>query len=163
MPRAGRARAYLNGDALARAVRDDGLPWDPSVVALVPFPTLLDMMSGDMAWTQDLGNAVLANRGAVMDAVQQQRALALCYGYLQSNGQVRVVNAGPGDIEILPIDPAFVYVPLLQPVCGLRPAEAGVLRGRRHHVRTADRRWLIRALGLGRRALRMARSSHRDQ
>ena len=110
-----RAHAYLTGDALARAIRDDALPWDPSVLALLPFPAVLDIMAGDMGWTQQLGNAVLANRIAVMDAVQRQRAVAMNYGYLQTNGQVRVVNAGPGDIEILPVNPAVVYVPYYDP------------------------------------------------
>lgn len=110
-----RAHAYLNGDALARAIREDGLPWDPSVIALLPFPSVLDMMSGDMTWTTDLGNAVLAGRGAVMDAVQRQRALALNYGYLRTGPTIRVVDAGPGDIEILPADPAYVVVPYYNP------------------------------------------------
>jgi hypothetical protein len=110
-----RAHWYLTGDALAAAIQADGLPWDPSVLALIPFPTVLDTMSGDMGWTQQLGNAVLANRGAVMDAVQRQRALAMSYGYLQSGPQYRVVNAGPGDIQILPVDAGFVYVPYYNP------------------------------------------------
>jgi hypothetical protein len=110
-----RAHAYLGPDQMARAIQEDGLSWDPSVVALLPFPTVLDMMAGDMAWTQDLGNAVLANRAAVMDSVQQQRSVALNYGYLQSSPQVRVVNAGPGDIEILPVDPGYMYVPYYNP------------------------------------------------
>ena len=29
---------YLTGDALARTIEDDRLPWDPSVQALLPFP-----------------------------------------------------------------------------------------------------------------------------
>jgi hypothetical protein len=110
-----RAHAYLTGDALARAIQEDGLPWDPSVLALLPFPSVLDTLSGDMAWTQQLGDAVLANRSAVMDAVQRQRALALNYGYLATNGQIRVINSGPGDIEIIPVDPAFIYVPYYNP------------------------------------------------
>jgi hypothetical protein len=109
------AHAYLSPDQMARAIQQDGLPWDPSVLALLPFPTVLDMMSGDMAWTQDLGNAVLSNRAALMDAVQRQRAVAMNYGYLQSNGQVQVVNAGPGDIEIMPVDPGYLYVPRYNP------------------------------------------------
>jgi Protein of unknown function (DUF3300) len=40
---------YLTGDALARAISDDHLPWDPSVQALLPFPSVLDMMASDMA------------------------------------------------------------------------------------------------------------------
>src|SRR5579862_741429 len=38
---------YLTGDALARAISEDQLPWDPSVQALLPFPTVLDMMASD--------------------------------------------------------------------------------------------------------------------
>ena len=111
-----RAHAYLNGgEGLARAIREDNLPWDPSVIALLPFPTVLDTMSGDMGWTQQLGNAVLADRGAVMDSIQRQRAAAMNYGYLRSNPQIRVVAAGPGDIEIIPVDPGFVYVPYYDP------------------------------------------------
>jgi hypothetical protein len=110
-----RAHSYLTAGALADAIRQDNLPWDPSVIALLPFPRVLDVMAGDMGWTQQLGDAVLANRGAVMDAVQRQRSLALSYGYLRSGPQLRVVNAGPGDIEILPVDPGYVFVPYYNP------------------------------------------------
>jgi len=111
-----RAHAYLNGgDALAHAIQEDNLPWDPSVIALLPFPSVLDTLSGDMGWSQQLGNAVLADRGAVMDSIQRQREVAMNYGYLRTNGQERVVNPGPGDIEILPVDPAYVYVPYYDP------------------------------------------------
>ena len=110
-----RAHNYLNGDQLAHAIQDDRLPWDPSVLALLPFPTVLDMMSGDMGWTQQLGNAVLSNRAGVMDAVQQERATAMNYGYLRTNEQERVVSNAPNDIEIYPVDPAVVYVPYYDP------------------------------------------------
>src|ERR1700690_258916 len=36
--------AGLNGDALANAIQQDNLPWDPSVLALLPFPQVLQMM-----------------------------------------------------------------------------------------------------------------------
>jgi hypothetical protein len=125
-----RAHAYLSADTLARAIQDDALPWDPSVLALIPFPSVLDTMAGDMGWTQQLGNAVLANRPAVMDAVQRQRALALNYGYLQSGPDVRVVNNGPGDIEILPAQAGFVYVPYYNPyVVFARPRPGFVVGG----------------------------------
>jgi hypothetical protein len=110
-----RAHSYLSGEQLSQAIQQDQLPWDPSVIGLLPFPTVLNMMSGDMNWTQQLGNAVLANRAAVMDSIQRQRAVAANYGYLQSNAQERIVNQGPGDIEILPVDPAFIYVPYYNP------------------------------------------------
>jgi hypothetical protein len=109
-----RQHSYLAGDQLAKAIGEDNLPWDPSVLGLLPFPGVLDMMAGDMAWTQDLGQAVLSNRASVMDAIQDQRQRALNYGYLQTNAQYRVV-AAPGDIEILPVNPALIYVPYYDP------------------------------------------------
>jgi hypothetical protein len=110
-----RAHSYLQPDQMAHAIQEDQLPWDPSVIGLLPFPQVLNMMSGDMAWTQQLGNAVLANRGAVMDSIQRQRSISMNYGYLRTNQQERVVVAGPGDIEILPVDPGFIYVPYYDP------------------------------------------------
>ena len=51
---------YLTGQALAAAISADQLPWDPSVQALLPFPSVLDMMASDMNWTTQIGNAFLA-------------------------------------------------------------------------------------------------------
>jgi len=106
--------SYLTGDALSRAIDEDRLPWDPSVLALLPFPSVLDMMARDPGWTQALGNAVLVQRQDVMDAVQRQRQIAMNYGYLRTNGYYRVVG-GPY-IQIVPIDPAFVVVPTYNPL-----------------------------------------------
>src|ERR1700693_513541 len=68
--------AYLREDMLARAIADDRLWFDPSVQALLPCPGVLDMMARDMGWTQQLGDAFLYDRGAVMDAVQRLRRRA---------------------------------------------------------------------------------------
>lgn len=104
---------YLMGQDLANAISADQLPWDPSVQALLPFPSVLDMMNADMGWTSQLGNAFLAQQQDVMDAVQRQRGLAQRYGYLRSNGQV-VVGGGPY-VTIMPVNPAFVVVPWYDP------------------------------------------------
>jgi hypothetical protein len=106
---------YLTGDALARAIQDDHLQWDPSVLGLLPFPSVLDMMARDPAWTQQLGNAVLTQRPDVMDAVQRMRRQARNYGYLVPNGCVNVVETS-GYIEILPLNPGVFYVPFYDPV-----------------------------------------------
>jgi hypothetical protein len=45
---------YLTGQALADAITADQLPWNPSVQALLPFPSVLDMMNADMNWTPSL-------------------------------------------------------------------------------------------------------------
>lgn len=106
---------YLHGDELANAISADHLNWDPSVMALLPFPSALDMMNRDMSWTRQLGDAVLAQRTEVMDAVQRMRRTAWDYGYLRSNTFIRV-GYYPGYIEILPIDPAYIYVPVYDPL-----------------------------------------------
>ncbi|MGA2810654.1 MAG: DUF3300 domain-containing protein [Candidatus Acidiferrum sp.] len=104
---------YLTGQALADAIQGDQLPWDPSVQALLPFPSVLDTMASNISWTTDLGNAFLASQQDVMDAVQRERHKAEQYGYLRSNPQV-VVSGGPY-ISIAPVDPAFVVVPYYDP------------------------------------------------
>src|SRR6202011_5200964 len=71
---------YLTGSELAEAIEADPLSWDPSVLALLPFPSVLDMMASDMAWTTDLGNAVLQQRAEVIDAIQRMRRKAMEYG-----------------------------------------------------------------------------------
>jgi hypothetical protein len=107
--------SYLTGDALAHAIQDDHLQWDPSVLGLLPFPSVLDMMARDPSWTQRLGNAVLSQRPEVMDAVQRMRREARDYGYLIPNGYVNVVDSG-GYIEVLPLNPGVLYVPFYDPV-----------------------------------------------
>jgi hypothetical protein len=106
--------ANLNGDPLAQAIQADNLPWDPSVLALLPFPSVLDMMARDPQWTGTLGNAVLSQRSDVMDAVQRQRRIAHDYGYLAPNAYDNVVDNG-GYLEIQPVNPADYYVPLYNP------------------------------------------------
>jgi hypothetical protein len=104
---------YLTGQALADAIQADHLPWDPSVQALLPFPSVLDMMASDMPWTSGIGNAFLAQQQDVMNAVQLERMKAQQFGYLHSNPQV-VVSGGPY-ITIMPVNPAFVVVPYYNP------------------------------------------------
>jgi len=118
----------LKGDALADAIRADNLQWDPSVLALLPFPSVLNMMSQDPAWCQQLGTAVLTQRADVMDAVQRLRKEARKYGYLQTNPYCTVVDSG-GYIEILPVNPAYIYVPAYDPLIVFGPPRAGFFIG----------------------------------
>lgn len=104
---------YLSGNELAAAIQDDQLPWDPSVQALLPFPSVLDMMARDMQWTSALGNAFLAQQPDVMAAVQRMRFHAREYGYLRTGPQI-IVSGGPY-ITILPARPDFIVVPYYDP------------------------------------------------
>lgn len=105
---------YLTGQALANAISSDQLPWDPSVQALLPFPSTLGMMASDIGWTRELGDAFMAQQQDVMDSVQRERQIAQRYGYLRSTGQI-AVSGGPY-IAITPVNPDFVYVPYYDPL-----------------------------------------------
>ncbi|MCU1382034.1 MAG: hypothetical protein JWL71_731 [Acidobacteria bacterium] len=105
---------YMSGEPLARAIADDHLPFDPSVQALLPFPSVLNMMAADMPWTTSLGNAFLDQPQDVTDAAQRLRQQARDYGYLRSNAQV-TVSPGPY-VEILPAAPGYVVVPYYDPL-----------------------------------------------
>lgn len=118
---------YLTGQALAGAIQEDQLPWDPSVQALLPFPSVLDLMASDMNWTTDLGNAFLSQQQDVMDAVQRERRRARDFGYLRSNGQI-IVGGGPY-ITIMPVNPAFVPVPYYDPAIVFVPPRPGFVVG----------------------------------
>src|SRR6202453_134429 len=136
--------AGLTGDALANAVRQDNLPWDPSVLALLPFPQVLQTMAQDPGWTQALGDAVLAQRPDVMDAVQRMRQQAYSYGYLRPTPYANVVNTG-GYVEIVPINPAYLYVPVYSPAVVFAAPRPGIVVGLSIHF--APRICTARAFG----------------
>lgn len=119
----------FSGPELASAIQRDNLPWDPSVIALLPFPSALDMMADNIFWTRQLGDAVLGQRAEVMDAVQRMRQTASRFGYLQDVPQYRVVRPNAGVIEILPADPAFYYLPVYDPLVVFGRPRVGVSLG----------------------------------
>jgi hypothetical protein len=108
------ANAALQGDALTAAV--DQQPWDPSIKSLVPFPAVLRMMDENLDWTEQLGDAFLAQQADVMDAVQRLRRRAEAAGSLVSTPQQTVVGGEEG-VAIEPTNPADVYVPAYNPWC----------------------------------------------
>jgi hypothetical protein len=79
------SNAKLQGEALAQALQPE--PWDASVKSLVPFPDVLKMMNDQLEWTQQLGDAVLAQQRDVLNAVQALRNRAQQAGQLQSGPQ----------------------------------------------------------------------------
>src|ERR1700739_1017333 len=102
----------LKGDALGQAV--DQLPWDPSVKALVAFPSVLGNMDKNLLWTSSLGDAYYNQEQGVMDAIQVMRRRAQEAGHLNSTPQQTVTTEG-SDIEIEPVSPEVVYVPAYDP------------------------------------------------
>src|SRR3954470_9792920 len=92
--------------------------WDASVQAMVMFPDMVKQLAGNIKWTTDLGNAVLAQQSEVMDAVQRMRAKAKEAGNLKSSDQQKVetkVVESKQVIVIQPSNPEVIYVPSYNP------------------------------------------------
>lgn len=87
--------------------------WDGSVVSLLHFPDVLKKMSDNLDWTQDLGDAVLAQQKDVMDAVQRMRERAHEEGNLKTTEQQTVIV----EKEVIRVEPTtqVVYVPAYNP------------------------------------------------
>ena len=88
--------------------------WDDPVKSLLNYPDVVKMMSNDLDWTSDLGEAVVADQGAVLEAVQVFRRQAQAAGNLKSDTK-QVVKTEKEVIIIEPADPQVVYVPQYNP------------------------------------------------
>jgi hypothetical protein len=117
-----KSNASLKDKALDEALQQQ--TWDPSVKSLVSFPQVLTMMNDKLDWTQQLGDAFLAQQADVMDAVQRLRSKAQAQGNLQTTEQQKVVvqqppadapAGSPPVIVIQPANPQVVYVPTYNP------------------------------------------------
>ena len=110
------ANKNLKGDQLKAAV--DKQDWDDSVKSLVATPSVIEMMSTKLDWTQKLGDAVVTQQPDVMDAIQRLRAKAQANNKLTSTKQQTVTVGqveGKQVIAIEPTDPNTVYVPYYDP------------------------------------------------
>lgn len=109
------AQAHKNqsGEELAREMERAELPYDPSVQALIPFPTVLATMAKYRTWSDQLGDAVSVQKDDVMDAIQRLRNAAYDHGQLKTDEQVRVEKGT--SIIIEPIRTEYVYVPVYNP------------------------------------------------
>ena len=101
-------------------------PWDPSVKASTAVPQTLAMMNDQIKWTQNLGEAFLAQQSEVLDAVQRLRARAEAAGNLKSTPQQKVTRVNrPARVAasgapataytIVPANPDEYYVPIYDP------------------------------------------------
>ena len=107
-----RQHADLKGDALDKALEERD--WDPSVEGLTEFPDLLKRMSENLDWTKDVGDAFLAQKDQVFEAVQRMRRRAQEAGTLQTTKEQTIVKEKE-TIVIQPADPQVVYVPTYPP------------------------------------------------
>ncbi|MEF8734104.1 MAG: DUF3300 domain-containing protein [Candidatus Accumulibacter meliphilus] len=106
----------LEGKALEDALPSQ--PWDPSVKSLTAFPPVLEMMNEQLAWTQQLGDAFLADQKRLLATTQKLRNAANTQGNLKTTAeQTVIIEPGTSEsyIRIEPANPAVVYVPAYDP------------------------------------------------
>jgi len=102
----------LKSEELGKEV--DKQPWDPSVKALIEFPSVLANMDKNLSWTSSIGDAYVHQEQQVMDAVQVMRDRAEKAGNLKTTSQEKVSKQGQ-TIVIEPAEPEIVYVPQYDP------------------------------------------------
>lgn len=90
--------------------RTENKGWDPSVNALMAFPTVLQKMTEDLDWTQKLGEAFLADEAQVMDGIQSLRQQADKANSLAKMENMAITRANK-QIIIEPVRREVVYVP----------------------------------------------------
>lgn len=113
-----KANPSQKGDAAVKAVQNQ--PWDPSVMSLVAFPQVIQMMGDQPDWVQNLGDAFLASSKDVLDSAQRLRSKAQQNGSLKTNEQQTVTTEQEPQtqqtvIKIEPTNPQTVYVPAYNP------------------------------------------------
>ncbi len=101
-------------DDSERAAKARAQPWDESVQELAAaFPDLVARMNEHIDWTEQAGEAVLAQTDGVLESIQRLRAKAQQNGYLVDNPAQNVEITGD-TIIITPTQPGVVYVPTYQ-------------------------------------------------
>lgn len=111
-PQVQEAADYLQGGGDPSQVGAMG--WDASVAGLAHYPEVLSWMAANFAWTQQLGGAFASEPGPVMDSIQDLRRRAQAAGSLVSTPEQQVIFAD-NTIEIVPAQPAVIYVPQYDP------------------------------------------------
>ena len=120
----------MRGRALMEAAKQQN--WDPSVQVLVAFPDAMALLTRDVRWTTDLGNAFLAQQADVMNAIQNLRAQARDNRWLQNTPQQTVTTEFQNQqsaIEIQPADSRMIYPPVYNPAQVWGPSAAGEYPG----------------------------------
>ena len=106
----------MNEKQLADAVKKQD--WDPSIQGLAALPDVVKLLSENIKWTTDLGNAFLAQQNDVMDAVQRMRKKAQDAGNLKSSDQQKVETKVVESKQVIVVEqanPQVVYVPSYNP------------------------------------------------
>ncbi|MSU23632.1 MAG: DUF3300 domain-containing protein [Opitutus sp.] len=106
------ASRYLAAGGDPAAV--DSRAWDDSVKSLTHYPSLVKWMDENLEWTQQLGEAFLAQPADVMKSIQRLRAQAHTAGTLVDTPQQISYLQGE-TIYIVPAQADVIYVPYYDP------------------------------------------------
>lgn len=87
---------------------------DDAIKSLLNYPEVVTSMSSDLDWTAALGEAVVADQGNVLDAIQAFRRKTQAAGNLKTDPK-QVVVVEKEVIKIVPADPQVIYVPQYNP------------------------------------------------
>jgi hypothetical protein len=127
------ARFVANTNNLATL---DDQPWDENVKAVAKFPSVIQNMSDELAWTAELGQAFIQQPSELMDAIQTLRAKAQSVGTLQTTPEqtvivtnavveriyeTQIVYVTNTVVQIVPASPQVIYVPVYNPVVVYAP------------------------------------------
>ena len=88
--------------------------WDDSVIALLNYPEVVELLNEDLDWTWRLGEAVVAQQADVVGAVEGFRDRAYVAGNLKTD-EHQTVARNEGTIEITPVEDDVIYVPYYEP------------------------------------------------
>ena len=106
----------LTGTALTDAAEKQG--FDPAFLALVTFPTVLQMMADNIDDYAAIGQAMTANQAEVAASIQRLRSQAYASGALRSNDkqEVEVQQVSNQPVYVIqPANPQVVYIPQYNP------------------------------------------------
>ena len=108
-----KSNSTLKGTPLQDAAVKAG--FEPSFVALVLFPDVVNTMTVQLDWTTRLGTAFAADKKAVFASIQRLRKQAQDAGNLKTTPQQEVeaktTSSGEQVIVIEPANPQVIYVP----------------------------------------------------
>ncbi|MEL7185840.1 MAG: DUF3300 domain-containing protein [Pseudomonadota bacterium] len=88
--------------------------WDDSIVALLNYPEVVELLNRDLDWTYRLGEAVVAQQADVVAAVEGFRDRAYAAGNLRSD-EYQTIERSDDVISITPVADDAIYVPYYEP------------------------------------------------
>ena len=88
--------------------------WHDSIKSLLNYPDVVKKMSTDLDWTTALGEAVVADQGGVLAAIQRFRRQVQAAGNLKSDDKQTIV-VEKEVIQVVQANPEVIYVPQYNP------------------------------------------------